>query len=401
MIGFFSYICELKKELLVGISISIIYITYYLVEAVKKPVIICRKGEFLDFLEEKVPLLNERYWPTPWCVESRLQTVIGSLLRTRLLSPVQYRREVLTLSDGGQVALDWAIAAEDGAGVKEGGKGGAGVMLVLPGVTGDARADYVRCLVAAAVQLRLRCVVVNYRGLGGLPLTTPRLYSAVSHSDLAEAVRAIEKKTDGPLVATGVSLGGLVLTQYLAASADSTPLLAALVVSSPLDVVRGSECIERWPVNALLSYHIARNLRRAVEAMRTLGAVLDWGALERCRSVRQFDSIFTAPHFGFPTVDDYYREASLRGKLNRVRVPLLCLCAADDPFQPLEVIPTAEAAESERVALAVTARGGHIGFLEGWWPSSPPRDHYLSRLAVQYFGAILKHPDILKLSNNN
>ncbi|CAG9796810.1 unnamed protein product [Diatraea saccharalis] len=400
MLGLFTYICELKKEILVGLSLSIIYVTYYLVEAVKKPVLICRKGEFHEFLEENVPLLKEHYWPTPWCVESRLQTVVGSIIRTRILSPVQYRREVLTLSDGGQVALDWALAAEEAAGVTEGGDG-TGVLLVLPGITGDARADYVRCLVAAAVQLRLRCVVVNYRGLGGLPLTTPRLYCAVSHSDLAEAVRAIEKQTSGPLVATGVSLGGLILTQYLAASAEKTRLHAALVVSSPLDVVRGSECIERWPLNALLSYHIARNLRRAVGAMRALGAALDWTALEQCRSVRQFDSIFTAPHFGFPSVDDYYREATLRGKLTRVRVPLLCLCAADDPFQPLEVIPTAEAAESERVALAVTARGGHIGFLEGWWPAAPPHQHYVSRLAVQYFGALLKRPRLLKISNNN
>uniref|UniRef100_A0A2A4JIK4 Uncharacterized protein n=1 Tax=Heliothis virescens TaxID=7102 RepID=A0A2A4JIK4_HELVI len=105
------YMFEIKKELLVGFSLSILYITYYLVEVVKKPILICREGEFRKFLEENVPLLSEHYWPTPWCVESRLQTVLGSILRSRLLPPVKYRRQVLRLSDGGQVALDWVESA--------------------------------------------------------------------------------------------------------------------------------------------------------------------------------------------------------------------------------------------------------------------------------------------------
>lgn len=58
----------------------------------QKPILICREGEFRRFLEENVPLLSEHYWPTPWCVESRLQTVLGSVLRSRLLPAVKYRR---------------------------------------------------------------------------------------------------------------------------------------------------------------------------------------------------------------------------------------------------------------------------------------------------------------------
>lgn len=35
MISLFMYIFEVKKELLVGLSLSVLYITYYLVEVVK------------------------------------------------------------------------------------------------------------------------------------------------------------------------------------------------------------------------------------------------------------------------------------------------------------------------------------------------------------------------------
>ncbi|KAJ8736726.1 hypothetical protein PYW08_007382 [Mythimna loreyi] len=391
MLGIFMYIFEIKKELLVGVSLSILYITYYLVEVVKKPILICRQGEFRRFLEENVPLLSEHYWPTPWCVESRLQTVLGSILRSRLLPPVKYRRQVLRLSDGGQVALDWVVAPPGPA---------RAVLLLLPGLTGSADADYVRALAAAAARLRARCVVFNNRGLGGLPLTTPRLYCAVSHSDLAEVVRAVRDASGAvPLLAVGVSLGGLILGHYLAEHGARALVHAALVVSSPLDVEKGSACMERAPLNALLSYHMARNLRRTLRAHAPLrDGPWDWRVVDRARSVREFDAAFTTKHFGFGSVDAYYRAASLRDKLGSVRVPLLCLCAADDPFQPLGAIPVAEAeaagAGGARVALAVTARGGHIGFLEGWWPAGAPVDQYIARLAAQYFTALLARGEL-------
>ncbi|KPJ14966.1 Abhydrolase domain-containing protein 3 [Papilio machaon] len=415
----FSYILEIKKELLVCVSLSVLYFTYYLVEVVKKPILICRKGEFRELLEQNVPILKEYYWPTPWCVESRLQTVIGSLLRSLLLPPLQFRREVLKLSDGGQVALDWLEEGEAGTECRA-------VLLVLPGLTGGAQADYVRCLAAAARRLRAALVVFNNRGLGGLPLTTPRLYSAVSHEvltkcnicvcggavrcgavrcgavlccavrqDVGEAVSAVRAR-GVPVLAAGVSLGGLQLGRYLAEQGASAPLHAALIVSSPLDVVKGdslesiskahrSQCMERGGLNAALSWHMARQLRGTVRAR--LPALEE--RVRGCRSVRAFDAAFTAPHFGFASPEEYYRAASLAPRLARVARPLLCLCAADDPFQPLDALPVREAASSSCVALCVTARGGHIGFLEGWWPARAAHTQYVARIAEQYFAALL------------
>ncbi|XP_013188528.1 phospholipase ABHD3 [Amyelois transitella] len=389
MIGMFMYIFELKKEVLLGLSLSVLYITYYLVEAVKKPLLVCREGPFRQFLENSVPLLQEHYWPTPWCVEARLQTVVGSVLRSHLLPQVHYRREVLKLSDGGQVALDWVDCPEEDGSPRP-------VLLVLPGLTGGSQADYARCLVAAAAALQAHVVVFLNRGIGGIPLTTPRLYCALSHADLAEVVAAVRARRRGPLLAAGVSLGGLILGQYLAAAGDAAGVSAALIVSSPLDVERSAECLERPLLNAALSYVMARNLRntvRAHAALRAAGA--DWAGVAACRSVRQFDRAFTTKHFGFHSVDEYYRQATLRDKLERVRVPLLCLCAADDPMQPIHVIPMREACSSAHVALAVTARGGHIGFLEGWWPAGAPSAQYIARLARQYFRGLLARPDLL------
>jgi abhydrolase domain-containing protein 1/3 len=54
-------------------------------------------------------------------------------------------------------------------------------------------------------------------------------------------------------------------------------------------------------------------------------------------------------------------------------------------------IPIQAAEKSSHVAIVVTARGGHIGFLEGVWPGN--KDQYMGRLFVEYFTAALFDTD--------
>lgn len=57
--------------------------------------------------------------------------------------------------------------------------------------------------------------------------------------------------------------------------------------------------------------------------------------VRQSQTIREFDSNFTARHFGYKNVEEYYSSASLHDKLHLIQVPTLCLSAADDPFQPL------------------------------------------------------------------
>jgi abhydrolase domain-containing protein 1/3 len=43
-------------------------------------------------------------------------------------------------------------------------------VLVLPGLTGNSQAEYIKSLMRAAQSEGLRCVVLNNRGLGGVDL---------------------------------------------------------------------------------------------------------------------------------------------------------------------------------------------------------------------------------------
>jgi len=64
-------------------------------------------------------------------------------------------------------------------------------------------------------------------------------------------------------------------------------------------------------------------------------------------------------------VDDYYHDASSKSRLPGVRVPLLCVSAADDPISIKRALPSREAVEQNpNVILCVTHGGGHLGFFE-------------------------------------
>lgn len=369
----------------VGSLFGAVFFAYYVCEVVKKPLLACsEKGRFRKFLETKVPLMNERFWPTMWCFESRAQTLLASLVRCRVMPEISYEREVLQLKDGGEVGLDWLDPFGDCS-------VSTPVVIILPGLTGASHADYVKGLALMAQKIGLRTLVFNNRGIGGIALKTPRTYCAANIEDLTEVIEYVhEKYPNAPLAATGISMGGLILGNYLAAHEENACnyLSAAMLISVPWNVFKGTESIEKPVLNLMLNHHLASCLCKVIESVRE---VMDQGPwvmedVLRSQTIREFDSHFTAKQFGYKDVEEYYHHATLHNKLHKIHVPVLCLSAADDPFQPLDAIPISSANDSENVAIVVTARGGHIGFMEGIWPFS--RNQYMFKLFAQFFESV-------------
>ena len=52
------------------------------------------------------------------------------------------------------------------------------------------------------------------------------------------------------------------------------------------------------------------------------------------KTIKEFDNSFTAPVFGYDSYVSYYQDACIDRKIPDVKIPLLCLSAADDPFSP-------------------------------------------------------------------
>jgi len=320
-----------------------------------------------------------------------MQTVLASFLR-RTLPNINYRREILKLSDGGEVCLDW-LDCEKGKDSRH------PTVLFMPGLTGNSQSEYIKSFINVARYQKLgaRCVVFSYRGLGGVPLKTPRTYCASNTDDVSEVIDHIKKlHPDSPLMALGVSLGGIILGNYLVAKGEEarSKLVAAMLVSVAWDCFKGTESLEKWGLNLMLNRHLANCL---VDSVRNAKDHFDKGkyafdSVFSSRTVKQFDQSFTAPQFGYKDVDEYYKDACLVGNVKHIKVPVLAINAHDDPFQPGDALPTDETSSNDYVAIMKTQYGGHIGFMEGW---APTRYHFSDRVFSQFANGVFSNLETL------
>src|SRR4029453_18461652 len=85
--------------------------------------------------------------------------------------------------------------------------------------------------------------------------------------------------------------------------------------------------------------------------------------LDSIRTVREFDEVYTAPHFGFRDASDYYHRASAMRVIDRIRVPALVITAGDDPFVPTEPFTDARVRQNANLRVVITPRGGHCAFV--------------------------------------
>lgn len=384
---------EYHRQVLAALVV-IGWVLYYMLRVVEKPQLVVREySAWQDFLSQNITVLQGHYWPTPWCFECRAQTLMASVLRSISIPFIHYKREILPLKDGGEVCLDWLDDSHLGKHDMDGNKEYPTV-IILPGLTGDSQSDYVKSFVLTVQSQNARCVVFNNRGRGGIPLKTSRTYCAANSDDLEEAIDHIRSKyPKSPIIASGISLGGMIVGNYLATRKEKAAekLQAAMVLSIPWNVYVGTESLEKPMLNLWLNQHLAKCLCDTVESFKNvLGGPKKWDIdhVLQSKTVREFDTRFTAVQFGYSSIDEYYNSATLHDKLDNIKVPLLCLSAADDPFQPLEGIPIEAAKKSSHVAIIVTERGGHIGFMEGLLPT---KVNFSDRIYNQFLSSVMKN----------
>jgi len=95
--------------------------------------------------------------------------------------PVKYDRELFTLSDGGTIAYDWVVDNDGGPPRKESTRP---ILCCFPGLSGGNDTLYLYSMIKAATNKGYKCVVINYRGCGGLKLTSPKIYWMCNREDV-------------------------------------------------------------------------------------------------------------------------------------------------------------------------------------------------------------------------
>lgn len=167
-----------QRLLLVALScILLAFCIYYLCCVAGKPRVV-GTGQLKEKLLRSCPILSECYWPTMWGFNCHVSTVGRFLLQKKI--DIQYRRQILSLHDGGKLALDWGVGSKSLSKVDL-SQHDMPILLVMPGITGCSWDNYVQHLVEDGLMTGYRPVVFNQRGNAGVTLKVSEEVSALPY----------------------------------------------------------------------------------------------------------------------------------------------------------------------------------------------------------------------------
>jgi abhydrolase domain-containing protein 1/3 len=325
-----------------------------------------------------------------------MQTIFGLTKRIPNFVKMPYRREIFNLKDGGDLGLDFIGPAPS----ENNNKRTPLVIFLIPGLTSSSQTSYVKTLVMAIQEIGGEDVVIcvfNNRGIGGVTLKTPRTHNAFNCEDIREVITHLKNLyPNNRRIAIGTSLGGVLLCHYLSTHPEEAKetFSAALVISTVWDMHAAIESMERPYINKyILNYGICQDVIYRVKKYKPILEQRDCWDFDKVfssRTGKEFDSAFHVPQAGYKTVDEYYSRCRLGPEqIKRITVPVFALNALDDPMMPGSELPLEDAlAPKSNLALIVTSRGGHLGFLEGF--RAKPM-HFVERFAQEFVQAVLAH----------
>jgi len=314
-------------------------------------------------------------------------------------------REVMTMGrDGASVGIDWEVppekydsslcrrktSEERQSEILE-GPIRKPVVLILHGINNDASFGYVRSLMRACTDRGWIAAGYNFRGCGGVPLTTPRGYTGSYTGDIRDAVQQICDRTASPSVPVflvGNSLGANLITKYLGEEGYSGTLppnvAGGVSLGNPLHIHSGNMSFPWAQVLGLgvrkslfltrdkWSQMTCRNFRaaflKALLVCQTIGSVDDTLAPYLIRNDPVYPFAVTV---GYPDAgEQYWDDASSYKYVQHVSVPLLKVTAQDDFLvYGSSLRKMSHCLECPNVTVVKTRCGGHLG-----WQESPPEE---------------------------
>lgn len=332
-------------------------------------------------VETRCQSLFTEFRPLWYLFNGHLQTIYCVFADFSKRDHMRYNRQYLRLVDGGTLGLDFAPV--DASHLKD----DSPIVVVQHGLTGGSYEPYVRvilhriCAPVEAGGFGYRAIVVNFRGCAGVPVTSPRLYSAGTTEDLRQALMYISHRyPKAALHGLGFSLGSNVMTRYLAEEGDQARLHSACALACPWDLEKNnvrllSSFTGKHIYAKALGGNLLNLLKRHVNSLLVdpehpvAKAVPSALALDN-PTLEKFDDTFTRfaggapPTFPFASAADYYRWGSSHNAVKDVTVPYLAVNAADDPVVRSSPM---DAGSNGLVVMGLTSGGGHLG----WFQAGP------------------------------
>lgn len=317
--------------------------------------IVAGKSELNDFMTGALQPLLDSYTPT-WWTNAHVQVFLTFVVPQ---SPIKFKRDVLTFTDGGQASLDWAQEAS--VGLQE-LRADAPVAIIMHGLTGCS--EDMRSLCAEALAHGYRAVVFNKRGHGGMKLATPKLQAFGCVDDLKAAITHVEAAyPDSKLFGIGCSAGAGLLCSYLCEMGDHSRLGAGVLISPGYNAF---DLFCRGKINPVYEFLMTFTLKSfLLRHKEQLKDVVDVPGALRATSISEFDEHVYMKMYGYDDLESYWEVNNPMRDVPNIKKPLLCINALDDPVCTKETIPYHEFRKKPTAMLLTTGEGSHCAFYEG------------------------------------
>ena len=256
-----------------------------------------------------------------------------------------------------------------------------GLILLTHGLGGSTRRYGLRRLANKFLKDGFATFRLNLRGAGAGRYLCSSNYSARCSQDIISAVNFLKNNYYSklcnnekflPFFAVGLSLGGTILLNASFDYKGEDKLFDGIAcVSTPIDLLSSSECIEKsrnyfyqkWLINRLKKQVLISDINSYSEKYSQLRKKIN-----SIKTIKEFDECLTAPNWGYSSVEDYYLKASpiYNIKNNESKLPTtLLIHAKDDPWVPY--MPTFNLKDSlnklnDNIKIIITEKGGHNGY---------------------------------------
>jgi predicted alpha/beta-fold hydrolase len=239
-------------------------------------------------------------------------------------------------------------------------------LVLVHGLEGSSESGYMLGTAEKAFAAGFNVLRLNQRNCGGTEHLTPTLYNSSLSGDVRAVLAELVARDRLPeIFAAGFSMGGNLVLKMAGELGERAPeeLRGIAAVSASIDL---ASCADNLavPRNRVYQWYFVANLKRRLRRKaRIFPGRFPLDRLRDVRSVREFDDVVTAPHFGFRGADDYYSRASALRVLAAIRVSTFLLAAQDDPLVPFDVFRSGPVVANPFIELLAPAQGGHCAFV--------------------------------------
>lgn len=299
-----------------------------------------------------MPTIESSYHPPLLFRNGHISTIYAAVMRK--VSIPEQQRERLELADGDFLDLDWTYSKNPST----------SVIILLHGLEGNAQRPYMLGSARAFSEAGIDICAVNMRGCSGEP---NRLYRSY-HSGATEDLRAVLEHLDrnrsySKVFLKGFSLGANLILKYLGDFPDSRERIAgAVAVSAPCDL---HDCLLQLSMskNRLYSNRFLKSLREKLKLkQRQFPEILTDSIIQKVRTLKDFDDVYTSRAHGFKDAMDYYLKCSSLPVLDSISVPTLLINAKDDSFLGQKCYPETAGNSNSSLYVETPRFGGHVGF---------------------------------------